>query len=209
MLQNLVVPADFDNQRTIHVISLVGDRAALAAGPQLALFAADSGVPTRLAPDHNVALEPLIAACAFVRSSRLTNPLLTFGTENETRYGPTSCTARRDDDPRPRKAQLVVSVLAVEPSNPHLTSIVGPIILSLSPRFAVIDDLARVALASSKARLGIGGIDGILVINPDPSDNTVGLVPDRDTRSRSAHENGQRPAPESPARMTGRSTWPA
>ncbi len=205
VLRNLI-PTDLEGQATIHVVSFVGDRAALATGPELALFAAGSGIPTRLAPDENVALEPLIAACAALRTSIHTDQLLSFGTETETWHGPMGRPIRWDDDPALVEAHLVVSVVAVEPSRPELTSIVGPTILAVSSGFAVVDDLARVALAATKAGLGI---DGIVVVNPDPGDTTTGLLPDRMAGGWRAHDSGAQQGPGSTAHLTGGTTWRA
>lgn len=141
---NRLVPVAFEGERTIHVVSFVGDKAALATGPELALFAADSGIPTRLAPSDLPALEPLTAACATIEEPRLL-----------------------------KDARLVVSVVVVDRSNPEMDEIPGPTILAVSSGFAGADDLARVALVSTK--LG-REIDGIVVVNPDPTDGTVGAI---------------------------------
>lgn len=185
VLRNLV-PADFEGELSIRVISFAGDKAALAAGPQLALFAAASGLPTRLAPDDDGALDMLVTACAAIRSSNYSGPLLTFGTKEETWYSPTRRSARWDDDATVTETQLVVSVSAVDRAQPQLTTFVGPTILSVSSGFPIVEDLARVALASTRSGLGI---DGIVVVNPDPNDGTVGLVPDRDPGSWRGHES--------------------
>jgi hypothetical protein len=205
VLRNLV-PADLEGQCTIHVLSFIGDKAAMAIGPELALFAAGSGIPTRLAPDENVALEPLIAACAALRGSNHADDLLTFGTETETWHGPLGRPIRWDDDPALTEAHLVVSVVAVDPAHPLLTSIVGPTILSVSSGFAVVDDLARVALASTKAGLGI---DGIVVVNPDPADSTTGLLLDRMAGGWRVPDTNPQAGDGTPAHITGGATWRA
>jgi hypothetical protein len=53
--------------------------------------------------------------------------------------------------------------------------------LALSAGFAVADDLARVALAATEEGQGI---DGILVINPEPGDNTAGVVGEPEEKTR-------------------------
>jgi capsular polysaccharide biosynthesis protein len=172
-----VVPADFAGPFTVHVMSLAGDKPAVATGPELALFAAKSGIRTRLAPTENLALEPLIAACAALRTSNHAgHQLLTLGTEREERKGPLGRPMRWDDDPALVEPQLVISVLAVDPSHPELPSVSGPAILALSSGFAFAGDLARVTQASAAAGLEI---EGIVVVNPDASDSTTGLLPGR------------------------------
>ena len=205
VLRNLV-PVDFDGQLTIHVVSFAGDKAALATGPELALFAAGSGIPTRLVPGDNLVLEPLIAACATVRHPAHAEQLLSFDHDNETLYGPLRRPVRWGDDPVVTDAQLVVSVVAVEPLRPELSAIVGPTILSVSSGFAVIDDLARVALASTKVGLGI---DGIVVVNPDPTDSTTGSLSDRMGATWRAHGSTRQRDARSPAHITEGSTWRA
>ncbi len=201
-----LVPAEYTGEVTIHVVCFVGDKSALAIGPELALFAAGSGIPTRLAPDENVALEPLIAACAALRGSNHIDQLLTFGSEHDVSFGRMGRPMRWDDDPALNEAHLVVSVVAVEPSRPELNSIVGPTILAVSSGFAVVDDLARVALASARAGLGI---DGIVVVNPEPADSTTGLLPDRMSGRWRVPEGNRRPGAASPTRITGGATWRA
>jgi len=174
VLRNLL-PNDFDARFTVYVVSFVGDRAALSSGPQLALFAAESGIPTRLALGDDPALESLSAACAALRASDHVNFMLTLGPENETVDGELRPANRWSNEPPSGEAQLLVSVLAVDPSHPDLSVAGGPTILSVSSGFAVADDLARVALASAS---GGPGIQGIIVVNPDRSDATVGSLPE-------------------------------
>ncbi len=208
VLQNMA-PSDFTGQFTIRVISFVGDQAALTTGPQLALFASESGIPTRLAPDENMALESLIAACAALRTSSHSERLLTFGSEGQAWHGPLGRPVHWDDDPSLTQAQLIVSVFSVERDQPLLPPFVGPTILSVSSGFAVVDDLARVALASARAGLGI---DGIVVINPDPTDHTVGLVRDRDNlrwrASVNGAQNGNGSSAVGPTRRQEETRWP-
>jgi capsular polysaccharide biosynthesis protein len=201
-----LVPAQFTGEVTIHVVCFAGDKSALAIGPELALFAAGSGIPTRLAPDENVALEPLIAACAALRGSNQVDQLLTFGSEHDMSFGRMGRPIRWDDDPALIEPHLVVSVVAVEPSRPELNSIVGPTILAVSSGFAVVDDLARVALASARAGLGI---DGIVVVNPEPADSTTGLLPDRMGGRWKVPESNRRTGSASPPRIPGGATWRA
>lgn len=195
-----LVPADLAGPFTVQVISLTGDKAALAAGPELALFAAGSGMPTRLAPGENVALEPLIAACAALRTANHADRLLTFGVEGDERKGPIRRASRWYDDPALTQPNLLVSVAAIDPSRPEMTSIAGATILALSSGFASFDDLARVALASTRAGLWI---EGIVVVNPDPDDSTTGLLPARVTSGWRSHDPHPAEGPDAWATSRG------
>jgi capsular polysaccharide biosynthesis protein len=181
---------DVEGTHTIRVISFIGDAAALATGPQLAIFAAESGQPTRLAPDESPFLEPLIAACATVRMSHHHEQTLSFGTEEQEWFGPLGRPIRWDHDPTVPETRLVISVVAVDRTHPVLSSCVGPSILSVSAGFAGPDDLARVALASIKSGLGI---DGVIVTNPDSTDSTIGLPPAQRGRDWTSRQNGTLP----------------
>ncbi len=46
-------------------------------------------------------------------------------------------------------------------------------LLSISADFVTADQLAQLALEASN---GGSGLDGVVVVNPDPSDNTSGLI---------------------------------
>jgi len=140
----------------IRVLSFAGDSAALAAGPQLAMFAEELGVPTNLVCGAHEAFAPLRAACA---------------------ARPTPAPAR---DPVTSRAQgygfdrfggLTVSTVAVDAMRPELDPAPGVMLLAVSAGFATADFLARLALAA----LDTGHpIDGVLVVNADASDDTTG-----------------------------------
>lgn len=207
-----LVPADFNGQHTIRVLSFIGDKAALAAGPELALFAAASGIPTRLAPSEDPAQEPLRAACAALRFSNGVERPLTFGADDDSVDGEIHPTNRWSSDQDSAETRLVVSVVTVDPAHPELDASIGPTVLSVSSGFAVVDDLARVALASEK----VGpGLDGIVVVNPDPRDNTTGSLPSpMVVRWRAEESNGHEGAGSttnirSTTNLTGRTRWRA
>ena len=46
-------------------------------------------------------------------------------------------------------------------------------LLSISSDFVTADELAQLALEAAD---GGAGLDGVVVVNPDPSDNTSGLI---------------------------------
>ncbi len=152
-----------DGGSEIRVVSFADDNAALATGPLLAMFAEELGVPTTLlCSDHEV-LAPLRAAYA-------------------TRPGPAP-----SRDPITSRAQgygfdpfgghLNVSAVAVDAMRPELDPAPGVVLLAISAGFATADVLARLALAA----VDIGHqFDGIVVVNPDASDDTTGSGSDSD-----------------------------
>ena len=48
-------------------------------------------------------------------------------------------------------------------------------LLSISPNFVTADELAQLALDAAD---GGSVLDGVVVVNPDPTDNTSGLIAD-------------------------------
>lgn len=163
-LHQVLVHLASENRRDgseIRVVSFADDRAALATGPQLAMFTEQLGVPTTLLCSDDEAFAPLRATCA-------------------TRPGPAAA-----NDPRSSRArsygferfggQVIVSTVAVDVVHPHIDPAPGVMLLAVSAGFATADALARVALAAVDAG---HSIDGILVVNADAADDTTGAVPD-------------------------------
>lgn len=144
------------------MISFTGDSAALTTGPRLALHAAASGIPTALAPEYPLelgykSLLPLWAAFT--------------GAEPVGRGLPLSIGQNQGDD----EPQLLVSILVFDgtldiPSSPDTVNL-----LSISSNVVTADELAQLAL---KAVDGGGALDGIVVVNPESSDKTSGLLAD-------------------------------
>lgn len=153
-------PADGRHLGAVTVVSFVDDDAALAVGPQVATFAASTGVPTVLVPDEDSAVVHLRAACQTSHRSNRPAQLLTLEAEAH--------------DSTATEVELAVSVAAVRRSQPQLGEAVrGTTLLAVSSGFATVDDLARLALAA----LDSGHpIEGIVVANPDPDDSTTGGV---------------------------------
>ena len=150
-----------DEGRAVQVISFAGDLPALSTGPRLALHAAASGTPTALVSEDPRApgdrsLDTLRAA--FTGAEPVGRGLpFTIGTN-----------ANGPDSP-----QLVVSMVVFDGETSTRAPTNTMNLLSISPDFVTADQLAQLALEASN---GGSGLDGVVVVNPDPSDNTSGLI---------------------------------
>jgi capsular polysaccharide biosynthesis protein len=152
---------------SLTVLSLSTDPTALALGPQLAAFASAQGVPTALVvgpqQDANVTAT-LRTACA------ATSPF------NEGRAKPLRLLASEDGSFGQLRASFTVVVAVVDGQDPQIpkTTRTGATMLGVSAGGATAEQLARAATA---AALDGREIDGILVANPDPDDQTSGRIP--------------------------------
>lgn len=154
--------------RSVAVLSLSGDRTALAIGPQLASFAAGLGIPTALVlgpqqdPD---AAATLRAACAAMeKQARPVRNLWAVVTD-------------LDDVGQLPDVGLTVVVSVVDSQSPNtaLTTRTTETVLGVSSGAATAEELARVAASAvSDGRY----ISGILVADPDPADRTTGRLPE-------------------------------
>jgi capsular polysaccharide biosynthesis protein len=164
-----------DHPKSLTVVSLAGDGRGLAIGPQLAAFASSLDVTTRLVTGagHETAAA-LFAACATERKVAA-RPTLYVG-----------------DVPAGEAIDLTIILVVVDRGQPNLgdTSASAATILSVASGTATEQELARVAVAVDDTGRRI---DGIVVADPDQSDNTSG----RHTMD----ERSRRPA--LPVRLTG------
>jgi hypothetical protein len=159
----------------IRIVSFAGDAAALAAGPQFALFAAGKGIHTEMLTCPHPAAAALRAACAVARSRddlHLSNDATAVST-----------------------APLTVSVDVVDGLEPMLVKrYQGSTYLAVSPGSAKAEDFARLALAALESG---ETIDGIIVVNADPNDTFAGAgvgnpdLPDKVARLPSGHVRSQ------------------
>ena len=172
---------------SLTVLSLSSDRGALALGPQLAVYAASLGIPTALVIGPQPEGDPsataaLRAACAAEPSPRRSERLLV-------------AVADRDDlDWRKLRAKLTVIVAVVDGQSPRGDGLIptGGTVLGVSAGAVTAVQLAGVAVAvSADGRQ----IDGILVADPDPADQTTGRVPQL-----------AQPKRRMPTRLTGTTT---
>jgi capsular polysaccharide biosynthesis protein len=149
---------------SLTVISLAGDRAGLALGPQIAVFVASMGIQTSLVlgpqQDPN-ATATLAAACGGTAATPSGRPVnMRLGTSAD----------------RPPGAAVTVVVTTVDGKAPDLngTMRTTATVLGVSAGASTAEQLARVAVnAASDGR----EITGILVADPDPTDPTTGSVP--------------------------------
>jgi len=145
----------------VRVISFAGDSAALTTGPRLALHAAVSGLRTSLVPEATSwseipSLAPLRAAFT--------------GTEPVGRGLPFAVGLKDADEDPPG---LLVSLMVFDGNSATLTPTDAMTLLSLSSNFVTGDDLAHLALQAADSG---SGLQGVVVVNPDSTDNTTGVI---------------------------------
>lgn len=166
LLQQLGV-AEGKGVTSLTIVSLVGDPKALALGPQLAAFTAAQGIRTALvvgpAQDTNVTAALRTACAAAARS--------TAG-----RTKPLQLAVAEDGSIAQPGAALVVVVAVIDGAAPILPDSVrtAATLLGVSAGAATAAELARAATA---AVTGGRDVVGILVADPDPSDQTTGRIP--------------------------------
>ncbi len=149
---------------SLTVVSISGDRPALALGPQIASFVATLGIQTSLMvgtqQDPN-ATATLAAACGATADAPSGRPF--------------NLSVRSDWD-RQAGGALTVVVAVVDGREPRFTGTMRTTatVLAVSAGAATAEELARVAVnAASDGR----EIAGIIVANPDPTDATTGRLP--------------------------------
>jgi capsular polysaccharide biosynthesis protein len=148
-------------RRAVRVISFAGDSPALATGPRLALHAAASGISTALVPEaapesEDRSLSHLRAAFNSAEPVNRGLPL-TLGL-NDTGQDPPG---------------LVVSLVVFHGNSTVLTPSDAVNLLSISANVVTDEELAQLALQAADSGLVL---EGIVVVNPDPSDNTTGFM---------------------------------
>lgn len=151
---------------SLAVLSLSSDQRALAAGPQLAAFAASVGVRTALvvSPERSGnSIATLYAACAAAPPVRSGNLLVGVGEHDE-------LAAQLAD------VTLTVLVGVVNAEKPQVTAPAraSATVLAVSAGTTTAEQLARVA---TSAAVDGRDIDWIIVADPDPADQTTGRLP--------------------------------
>jgi hypothetical protein len=154
-----LTPVGLERRLELTVVTFADDVPALACGAELSMAAAEAGMMATLEVGEHPSLALLRTACSLQDKS------LVFETED--------AYATTDEVPEFSGLRITVSVVAVDVAKPALPQMTGTVLLALSSGFATAEALARVALAA-----GDGGnpVDGIVVINPEPSDSTAGSV---------------------------------
>ena len=153
---------------SLAVLSLRCDPGALALGPQLAVFAACLGIRTQLMigpqQDPN-ATASLRAACSGIAAVK----------SRWSRY--LEVTVRDQDNAGDQPdAALTVLVAVVDEQNPRVADRMRTTVavLGVSAGVATAEDLARVAVSAADSGRQI---TGILVADPESTDNTTGRLP--------------------------------
>jgi len=151
---------------TLTVLSLSTDPRALALGPQLAVFAASLGIPTALiiGPQQDAdAVAALRTACAA--------PQLPAADGRRPRL-----VVADDGQPDQPGTALSVVVMVIDGQAPRMPAAVrtAATVLGVSAGGATAEELARAATAAATDGRDILGI---LVADPDPSDQTTGRIP--------------------------------
>jgi capsular polysaccharide biosynthesis protein len=155
---------------SLMVLSLSSDPGALALGPQLATFGASKGIPTSLVigPQQDAA-----AAAATLRTACAASP-----SEASMRQGMLRLIAYDGGggfDMPPDTALLVV-VAVVDGRAPKMPDAMrtNATVIGVSAGAATAEQLARAAVAADADGREI---NGILVADPDPADQTTGRIP--------------------------------
>jgi hypothetical protein len=154
---------------TVAVVSRATDPAALAIGPQLAVFASSLGIPTALvvcAESPGEAIATLRAAAA------------AWSPASATQASTLRVIAATDADLAAAlpKAALTVIVTAADEAAPRVSQAISgqPTVLAVSPGMATPEQLARLAVAASDSG---GNVVGFMVADPEPDDVTTGFAP--------------------------------
>ena len=150
---------------SVAVFSLSSDPAALALGPQLAVFAASLGIPTELV------IGPRQDATATLRAACAVRPAMPSGRSSHLRV---SVGEREDADGQPGAA-LAVAVAVVDGRAPRVadTMRTTATVLGVSAGAATAEQLARVAVRAADDGRDIAGV---VVADPDPADHTTGRL---------------------------------
>lgn len=156
-----------DGCSSLAVLSFSADPGALALGPQIASFAASLGIPTELVigPQQDAAAAAMLrTACAAAGESSI-------------RTRPLALAASDDGNIQIlRGAALVVVVVVVDARTPRIpdTMPTAVTVLGVSAGATTAEQIARAAtIAATQGR----DIAGIIVADPDPTDQTTGRIP--------------------------------
>ena len=155
-----------DDDVSLAMVSFSTDRGALALGPQLAVYAASVGIPTTLVigPRQDAKVSATLrAACGAPSAHSKRSRRLRVSVWDHER-------AERPNAP------LTVVVTVVDSQTPQVADIIRATttVLGVSAGVVTAEQLARVTVSATR---GGRHIAGILVADPDPTDDTTGRVP--------------------------------
>jgi capsular polysaccharide biosynthesis protein len=153
------LPSNGSRLQAVRVISFAGDSPALTTGPRLALHAASAGTSTAIATgDSSTSTDRSLLSlrAAFAGAQRVGRGL------------PLKVDLADTDE-----VQILVSVEVFDGSPSEVPSSDAMNLLSISPNFVTADELAQLSLAAADRGFAL---DGVVVVNPDPNDNTTGVM---------------------------------
>jgi capsular polysaccharide biosynthesis protein len=150
----------------VRLLAFSGDDAATAAAAKIAGSAAALGMSSRLEIGSHPGLAGLRAACVVTRGREPGTAIVDL---------------KADTAASTELAGLAVNVTleAIDAERPQVGASPATTLLVVSSGFAIPADLARAALAASDSG---SPITGVVVANPDPDDNSTGLLPDTHER---------------------------
>lgn len=155
------IPTGGGRTQAVRVISFVDDSPALTTGPRLALLAAASGTPTTILSEEPVA----------TGGNSLGSLRAVFTGAEPVGRGLSLTLGLGDTDEA--QSDLVVRVAVFDGTPANMPSSEATNLLSISPNFVTADELAQLALAAADRGFVL---DGVVVVNPDPTDNTTGSI---------------------------------
>jgi hypothetical protein len=164
-LHGLVPEAGKDNPKTqgfvLVVLTVSGDSAGLAVGPQIASFAASNGIATQLfAAQHHESATTLWAACSQHPERHDLPDALLVTTVSDSRM----------------RFDLTVRLIVLDRDSPEPDPDLvagGTAVLAVSSGSATRRNLADAVVAADRVGLTV---QGILVANPEPLDRSTGRL---------------------------------
>jgi capsular polysaccharide biosynthesis protein len=144
---------------SLRLLVLAGDNAAAAAGAKLARAVATLGVETQFYVGQQGALDSLRSACVVANGASSGAAGLNLKNVSNKANGYT--------------ARLSVLLEALDDATPQVSPSFAQSLLVVSAGYATAADLAKVALAASDSG---SPVLGVIVVNPDPDDSTMGVV---------------------------------
>jgi capsular polysaccharide biosynthesis protein len=164
---------------SLTVLSFSLDQAALALGPQLAVFAASLGIPTALVigPRQDTQESKDTKDTEESKDTKTAAALRATASPSSRRSGRLQVISIESGnlDQQPH-ATLTVVVAVVDARAPQLAHLIrtDAMVLGVSAGAATAEQLARIAASAAADNRRVAGI---LVADPDPADPTTGRLP--------------------------------
>jgi capsular polysaccharide biosynthesis protein len=178
-LVHRLMTADGEQLVQVNLIAFASDTPALAVAVQFARCAAELGIETQLVPGEHPSLASFRAACALLGPAGL--PDGPYGLDGE------------NSDEDLSAVRLALVVVAVDEGHPVPSVSEGASLLAVSSGYSNGEALARVALAATESGHTLAGV---VMVNPDPTDSTAGVVPMGGELRPLPHQNSNRTNPD-------------